>query len=100
MPPDPNAPYEVTQEDAPPVADDDWRQDGEDWILELTCPRCGHHADRRFGPEVVARFSEGAPAEAADSDDAVMRCNCDSPHAGRQSGRGCGAWWGFAVAGL
>jgi len=98
MSPDPDSPYEVVQLDK---LDDRlserfaWREHDSGWLLEGTCPRCGHPSDKVFREEVlVSRFqsdrSHGGHV-------AAMRCNCTAAHVGRQGGQGCGAWWGLEV---
>jgi hypothetical protein len=96
--PDPDAPYDVAQLDC----HDEWletmfrwRERDDGWLLEGTCPRCGHDTDKIFSPLVVSRF-EHQPSK---KDVAVVRCNCTQDHTGREGGQGCGAWWGLEFIG-
>jgi hypothetical protein len=97
-PPDPKVAYEVIEVKDPiwlrehfRIDQADQGQATRDLVVRGLCRRCGHEVDKRLAAEQVRSF-ENEPAKPR-----AMKCNCGSDHAGRQSGQGCGAWWGLEV---
>jgi hypothetical protein len=70
-----------------------WNAAGDQWTYSGDCPRCGHRVGKTFDEDGIFALEE------TDTDDggAVMECNCRSRHEGRESGQGCGAYWGLAL---
>ena len=101
--PDEQAAYRVTQ-----VEDPDWLRQhfkaepaGDDILIRGLCPRCGHHVDKRVTSVQMRAFAKesGSSPSTGGSPSAAraMKCNCLDHHPGRESGQGCGAWWGLKL---
>lgn len=77
-----------------------WQKvDDETWVLEGSCPRCGHHMSHtqtvvvtdtigaRFGTDRLPGKYNGAPEPPAA---VYVSCNCSTAHAPHAAGEGCG----------